>query len=545
MRNDKRLSHLFALGLAAFGFTGCTGKIGGAPPSDNLVPPTRSGLAAPGDQAPATAIPRLSRREIEASIVSVFGISGVADRILPADPTQATNPATSGSEEIFDTFIGTLGEYVPGGVFVEASEALAFEVAREVAADPAKLERLAGCDSNDDACLETLTRRVGLRLFRRPLRSDETARLLDAATAFDDFPLKARSVIQSLVMSVDFLYRVDLGGAPDGDGLRALNNYEMLSRLSYLFWGAPPTDAMLARAVGPLFDEEEFAALVDEAAADSRTTTQVRNLHTMWIGYEELLVSDPEIRRAMLEESDALLDRVLEGSVAWSTLFTSQTTFLSPELAAHYGMEGEGWTDYTNPERAGILSHGSFLSLSSTQGAGTLPSRRGAVIAARFLCSPVPPPPANVDIDDGVEVAEGECKADGYAAHRASPTCRGCHSIMDPIGFGFERFDGEGRYRTEERLNPECSIAGTGRAAGADFFGPRGFVEAIAASGDLTECGTEQVVRFAFRRGLQHADQALVQRLHEEFVESGEDFRALLRSVALDPTFRYRVEESP
>lgn len=268
----------------------------------------------------------------------------------------------------------------------------------------------------------------------------------------------------------------------------------------------------------------------------------------MWLGYEELLVADETLRRDMLAESDALLERVLfDEGAQWSQLFRSTESFLSPELAEYYGLRSEGgWTEYEHPERAGILSHGSFLSLSSTRGHGTLPSRRGAMISARILCSPIPPPPPDVNVDDGAIIEEGECKSDAYAAHRSQGSgCASCHTLMDPVGFGFERFDGHGRYRTVEREDPECEIDGLGRAAGVDFTGPRQFVEAIAESGDLTECGTEQVLRFALRRGIAADDHRLVSRIHHGFVESGEDFRALMMGVALDPTFRYRMEESP
>ncbi|MFK8002127.1 MAG: DUF1588 domain-containing protein [Polyangiales bacterium] len=525
------------------------GGPGDLPPHD----PTQAGPALPSDQAPSTAVPRLSQREIEASVAEIFDIHGLAERILPGEATLATNPSTAGDEEVFDTFVGTLGAYIPGEVFVQAMATLAFDLAREVAADEDKVHALAGCEpsADDDAlCMGQLIDNLGLRLFRRPLSGDERERLMASALDFalaETFYVGARVVIQSLVQSPDFIYRSDIG-EDVGEGLRELDNYEMVSRLSYLFWGSPPSPMLLERAAGERFDEAEFAELVTMVADNPLTSIQARNLHVMWLGYEELLVTDETLRRDMLAESDALLERVLfDEGAAWSELFRSTESFLSPELAEHYGLASEGgWTEYEHPERAGILSHGSFLSLSSTRGHGTLPSRRGAMISARILCTPIPPPPADVNIDDGAIIEEGECKSDAYAAHRnAGSGCASCHSRMDPIGFGFERFDGHGRYRTVERENPECEIDGLGRAAGVDFTGPRQFVEAIAESGDLTECGTEQVLRFALRRGLAADDHKLVGRIHHGFVESGEDFRALMMGVALDPTFRYRMEESP
>src|SRR5690606_22623426 len=101
------------LGLA-LGAAACTGVI--ADPSGS--PGDRPGSHAPEGLAlePSTAIPRLSRREIEQTLVDVFGIEGAAIRNLPPDPLVATNPRTNAEDDVFDTFASTK---VPGQVFVE------------------------------------------------------------------------------------------------------------------------------------------------------------------------------------------------------------------------------------------------------------------------------------------------------------------------------------------------------------------------------------------------------------------------------------------
>lgn len=393
--------------------------------------------------------------------------------------------------------------------------------------------------------------KVGLRLYRRPLEADERSRLEALALEFTSeggFYLGARAVIQSLVQSPEFVYQSEIGSEAE-NGLHKLSNFELVSRLSFLFWGAPPTSGLLDQAAGSDFTDQQLGEIVQSMAEDARTDAQIRKMHTMWLRYENALVTDSVLRAHLLTETDALLDRVLtDPARPWTELFTSTETYAGPRLATHYGMTQEPaadtWVTYENPERAGILSHGSFLSLSSTKGNETLPSRRGAMIARQILCRTIPPPPPDVDIDDGVEVPEGACKSDAYNAHRrASSACEGCHSLIDPIGFGFERFDGLGVYRTVERDSPSCSIDGQGSDRGQAFSGPRGFVDLAMQSGDLTRCGTEQLMRFALRRRLGADDQILAERLHNSFFDSGEDFRTLLVELALDPSFRYRREK--
>jgi len=550
-----------ALVAGVLGVAACTGVI--ADPSGS-----QSGGRGDGPTAgrapegltvePSTAIPRLSRREIENTLVAVFGIEGAATRNLPPDPRIATNPRTEAEDEVFDTYASTK---VPGRVFVEGLEAMAFEVAHDVTADPARVDALAGGEPAggawDVACLETLVRELGRRLFRRPVTDEETASLVAAATPFGEEEghyVAARLVISSLLMSPDFAYRTEIGvPTEDDESLRLLDDHELVARLAFFLWGTAPTEELLDRADGPPFDEAAIEALVREMAADRRTDAQMVAFHQAWLRYDELLVTDPDLAADMRAESDALVNRVLfEGDAPWTTLFTSGQTWVTPALAEHYGLaEGPadgagGWVTYGDDGRAGLLAHGSFLSLSSTRGTETLPSRRGAMIARRLLCRTILPPPPDVSVDMGVEVAEDACKSDAYLAHRESGTsCNGCHSAIDPLGFGLERYDGLGRYREVEEANAACAIDGTGEALGEPFSGPRQLAGILDDQDAISRCAVEQLVRFATRGPTGPSHVEMVDRLHEGWTGSGEDFRELLVAIAHDPSFRYRQEVTP
>ena len=40
----------------------------------------------------------------------------------------------------------------------------------------------------------------------------------------------------------------------------------------------------------------------------------------------------------------------------------------------------------------------------------------------------------------------------GCKEHLINRTCAGCHSLMDPIGFGFEKFDAIGKRREKQTI---------------------------------------------------------------------------------------------
>lgn len=504
-----------------------------------------------------TAIPRLSVREVDATLRDVLGVDGAAARHLPPDPLTAISRTTGAEEEVFDTDALTK---TPSQVFVEGLEAMSFEVAREVAADPARLAALAPCFEASPApepaaCLGELARTLALRLWRRPIESDEESALVARAMPFVDeagLAIGARLVVQSVVQSPELVYRVEIGDDVGG-GLRRLDRWELLSRIAYFLWGSAPSAALLERIAAlppdaPL-DDATVAELAREMASDPRADGQMRRFHRLWLRYDRMLVTDPALAADMRAESDALVERALfEEGRSWRDVFASDETFVTPALAAHYGFSappasGAEWVPYEDGERAGLLSHGSFLSLSSTRGTETLPSRRGAMIARRILCVPILPPPPDVDIDDGVEVAPGACKSEAYEAHRSRGSCAGCHALIDGIGFGLERLDGLGRHRTSEEATPTCAIEGSGSYGGDAFRGPRELVALADGRGELARCGVAHVVRFAQRRAQASDDAALVDRLHASFERADHDFRELMIAVVLDPAFRLRREE--
>jgi hypothetical protein len=502
------------------------------------------------DVPPTTAIPRLSRREIDATIEDVFGIAGAAETFLPEDPRTYVNPENGATDEAFDTLSASKD---PGTVFVEGLESMAVDVARELSIDTARVAAIAGCEPEgayDPTCLRSLIENLGLRLWRRPLTDAEIDTLLAAASELGEeggHDFAVRMVTASLLQSPEFVYKAEIG-QDVGDGLRRLDSWELVTRLSFAMWGRAPSPELLEAAASSDIDDETLMTLAVAAADDPRADAQMRTFHQLWLRYDELLVTDPDLAADMLAESEALVDRVLEGGDRWSTLFTAPETYVTPSLAEHYGLSnvpsGADWVAYGDDGRAGLLSHGSFLSLSSTQGSETLPSRRGSMLAQRILCLSIPPPPPDIDVDDGVEVEEGQCKEDAYAAHRDSGSgCAGCHMAIDPLGFGFERYDGLGRYREAEADKPECAIAGQGEVGGEAFSGPRQFAAVVDAQGLAAACGVEKLGRFASRSGQPHDD--LSDRLAVAFEESQQDFRALMVALVTDPAFRYRREDAP
>jgi hypothetical protein len=81
----------------------------------------------------------------------------------------------------------------------------------------------------------------------------------------------------------------------------------------------------------------------------------------------------------------------------------------------------------------------------------------------------VPAPPDNIQIDVPAPNPNLTTR-ERYAMHRTNPACGGCHTLLDPIGLGFENYDAIGRYRETENgkmVDATGELAGTTGSDGA------------------------------------------------------------------------------
>ena len=498
------------------------------------------GPPVPDDElgTPSTAVRRLSRREVDRIIEDVFGLPDIGTTYLPLDVLAP-----------FDT---DAESKLPSAVFVDGHEALADHVAAQISDDDDVLVPLAGCSETTTACLQQLVERLGRRLWRRPLEADEVEALTSSAAALAEetgsFRVGARVAIQGLLLSPEFIYVTQIG-TEHSAGYRTLSPYELGTRLSLLILGTTPDDALLERLDTEALSDDDLVEIA-EMLLDQRAeqaANQMVDFHTMWLG-----VGAPRVPAELIDdaskETEALLRQVLvEHREPWSQLFLYPRTYVTAELAELAELptpaSGEGWVDYPSGEQSGVLSHMSWLSQSALSLDETSPTKRGVRVVEDLLCRSVPPPPPNVDIDN-VEIPETGCLSDFYASHAEPGTgCYSCHTAFDPVGRGLERWDAYGRYRETEPGRPECAIDGSGELDRVgEFSGPRALAELMVESGELTSCLTRRLVQFDTGRPVGPGDRDALERIEESFIDSDEDFRALILAYVTDPVFRHRTD---
>jgi hypothetical protein len=94
-----------------------------------------------------------------------------------------------------------------------------------------------------------------------------------------------------------------------------------------------------------------------------------------------------------------------------------------------------------------IAGSGHFLTLTSKP-EETSPTERGLFIREHFLCQKVPPPPPGVSASlPPLSESKPMTSRERLQVHLSNESCASCHRLIDPIGFGLEKFDAIGRKR--------------------------------------------------------------------------------------------------
>jgi hypothetical protein len=132
-----------------------------------------------------------------------------------------------------------------------------------------------------------------------------------------------------------------------------------------------------------------------------------------------------------------------------------------------------------------------------------------------------------------------------FAQHVASPSCAGCHRLMDPLGFAFESFDSMGRHRAME--SGRYPLTGEGELIGTDVDGVvRGVPELakrLSTSRQVATCFAKQAFSYALGRPPREATWQTDAAALADVVSAGGptvDLQRVLLAITLSDAFVLR-----
>ena len=419
---------------------------------------------------------------------------------------------------------------------------------------PESHRRVFICSEHDSGCARKILANFAAKAWRRPVTDAELSRLVRfvdlAAQEGDSFESGIQLAVKAVLVSSRFLFRIER----DQGAARALNGYELASRLSYFLWASMPDDALFAAAGdGSLLTPAGLSAHIRRMLADPKVNALATNFAGQWLELRNLdsVSPDPkrfpewdaDLREAMRRETLLFFSTLLTEDRGILDIIDGKFTFVNERLAKHYGIPnitGRKFqrVDLDGERRSGVLTQASVLTVTSYP-TRTSPVQRGLWVLGNFLATPPPPPPANVpELDEAKTGAEMSLRQQ-MERHRADPNCAVCHTEMDGLGFGLENYDAVGAWRSHDGKFPVDS-AGT-LPGGRSFTNPMELKTILRAGAEaFTQCLTEKMLTYALGRGLEPGDRPVVRAIAKKVESEGHKLSTLIREIALSPPFQQR-----
>jgi hypothetical protein len=438
--------------------------------------------------------------------------------------------------------------------YFKAAEALADEAMK-----PPLRAKILACDpATGDACLRTFVTTFGERAFRRPITDAEVTGYLTLAakarTAGSMPDEVAHTVLQAMLLSPHFLFKVELDPDPTSLVPHPLSAFELATRLSYLVYGSMPDDPLYASAKsGRLADVAELKTQLSRMLDDVKGRL-AHNFALQWLDVRNIDQAAPDAKlfptfnaalaNSMKAEVELFFNEFIKSNRPLEELLTAKFSFLDDKLAKHYGVTGAGATvakvDVTTDQRSGILTMGGLM-MATSRGSRTSPVDRGRWVLASMLCDEPPPPPNDLILPSEEEILAKSAR-DLLAQHRTKATCAGCHNFLDPIGLAMENYDAIGAWRTVDR--GVTIDANSTLGDGTQVNGSRALAEYIAKDKRFRACVVGALLSYATGRTTVETDQPYIDQISQGTGSTGVGVRDMLTSIVTSDPFRLRRGES-
>src|SRR5437870_2011782 len=340
--------------------------------------------------------------------------------------------------------------------------------------------------ADETACARKILSNLATHAYRRPSTGADVESLFAfyqdgrreaQARQEGNFDQGIEHALARLLTDPKFIYRIEAEPAnvKPGDNYR-ISDLDLASRLSFFLWSTSPDDELIRVASqGRLKDPAVLEQQVRRMLKDPKAEALAVNFAGQWLNLRGLQAVGPipmlfpnfddPLRQAMRREVELLFDSVVREDRNVVDLLTADYTFVNERLAKHYGIPNIYGSQFRRvtlgPDmdfRRGLLGKGAILT-TTAKPERTSPVTRGKWVMTNILgMSPPPPPPDVPPLPPRTGDAAGNAKEPTMRQkmldHRVRADCIQCHSLMDPIGFSLENFDGVGLWRTHEEGTP-------------------------------------------------------------------------------------------
>jgi mono/diheme cytochrome c family protein len=414
-------------------------------------------------------------------------------------------------------------------------------------------------------CASRIVANLARQAYRRPLTPEDLKGLIgfyDEGRKGKDFESGIRTALQAILASPHFIFRLEEvpAAVKAGENYR-INDLDLASRLSFFLWASPPDDELIAVASkGALANPVVLEKQVRRMLGDPRSATLADRFAAQWLRLQDLEKIHPDpllfpqydhtLADAMRRETELLFESIVREDRNVLDLLTAEDTFVNERLARHYGIanvSGSSFrrTPYADPNRRGILGHGSVLTMTSVADR-TSPVLRGKWVLEVLFGIPPPPPPADVPDLEETKAAQNArllSVRERMEQHRANSACRSCHRVIDPIGLALENFDVTGAWRIRDNGVP---VDASGELYdGSRLNGPAELREALLKRTDtVLRTFTENLMAYALGRRVEFYDMPAVRAIVRDARPGGYRFSSFVFGVVKSSAFHMSRAEA-
>ena len=397
--------------------------------------------------------------------------------------------------------------------------------------------------------------------------------------------LSMKATLQAVLASPRFLF-VEEANVAGAGSVRALNDYELASRLSYFLWSTVPDEPLLALArEGKLRNPATLAQQTRRMLRDPRVRELSESFAVQWLRLDQLYTAKPDpvlfkafyrdiqgkdtLHASLLVEALLLFETVLIEDRSVLDFIAADYTWLNSRLAELYDLsesvsamlatedavilqDSDGnaireipkvgkkdWfrVSLSDPLRGGYLTMGAPLTVTSLP-FRTSPVKRGAWFLETILNRPPPEPKVAFVLKEAEEEHAGPATVrEMFERHRNDPACYTCHTRLDPPGFALEAFSPIGAWRERDG---EAPVDAHGEWQGVSFDGPRGFKQALRENPRPFVRGfVEHLMAYALGRSIEYFDQATLNQIMESQGSEGYRLSGLISEIVQSRAFRF------
>ncbi|MDA7519407.1 DUF1592 domain-containing protein [Akkermansiaceae bacterium] len=393
------------------------------------------------------------------------------------------------------------------------------------------------------------------RAWRRGVSEGEIERKVAYFTRIrpscSDFQEAIIEVLATVLSSPRFLYLVQSEATED----RALDDFELATRLSMFLWSSTPDEELLAvAAAGKLSGKDELLRQTRRLLEDSRHERFSQHFVRQWLGLsllDHLVIAredypsfDGALKDALQKEPIAFFGEMLQHNQSVIDFLHADYALVNQRLADHYGLPPVVGNHFRRvplkleDRRGGLVTQAGLLAMNS-DGKDSHPLKRGVWLLERILNDPPPPaPPAVPEIDlADPEIAKLTLK-ERIENHRDDPACMSCHAKIDPWGIAFENFDAIGSWRDE--------IKGVPVDASSRLFNDQELHGVEGLKRFLLEHRQDQFVRamvhklttYGLGRPMAFRDRASIDEIAGQLRKEGDGLKDLIEIIVTSDLFR-------